>query len=171
MKDPEMTYRTLFEVKDNSIHRGTVGFEKKGLIDVNIILFEVTDPRKKKPKEHILVEPVVKAIDLNMIESVCNKYKTPAINDLRMLIICGTSIGYCARGCKKFKMYKNHHYNCLKKCHRKYDEWLKAKEAGNPEPNFPCKDIMPSLTYEKFVKIDYKPVANCDPASTTPNEE
>lgn len=91
------------------MHRGTVGFEKKGHIDVNVILFEVSDPRKKSPKEHILVEPQVKSIDLNMIESVCSTYKSAAISDERMHTICGTSIGFCARGCKKFKWYKNHH--------------------------------------------------------------
>jgi len=37
MKDPEMSYRTLFEIQDTGVHRGSVGFEKKGLIDVNII--------------------------------------------------------------------------------------------------------------------------------------
>lgn len=57
MKDPEMMYRELFTVKEASIHRGAVGFEKKGLIDINIIVFEVKDPRSRYPKEHILVEP------------------------------------------------------------------------------------------------------------------
>jgi len=58
-----MLFTTLFEINEPSLHRGQIGFEKKGEVDINVLFFKVRDPRERDPKEHILVEPVLKSID------------------------------------------------------------------------------------------------------------
>jgi len=63
MKDPEMMWRELFSINEPSIHRGAVGFEKKGEVDINVLFFKVRDPRETTIKESIDIMPFVKSID------------------------------------------------------------------------------------------------------------
>lgn len=80
-------------------------------------------------------------------------------------------MGWCRRSCKKLKMYKQFYWNCIKECQTNYDQYLKVKEmALGAVQSFPCKDVMPGITYESSLKIDYKPVLKCDNSNNDEGE-
>lgn len=51
MKNEELTWKNMFTIDEQSLHRGYVGFAKKGELDLNILSFSLRDPREKKVKQ------------------------------------------------------------------------------------------------------------------------
>jgi len=100
MKNEELAWRNLFTLEELDIHRGNVGFAKKGELNLNILSFAIKDPRESKIKEYIDVQPTLKLINFASMESTCNIYKMPAIDNSKKYDYCHTTMGWCRRSCK-----------------------------------------------------------------------